>query len=126
MTGLRSRKKRELLFQNLKTGFKPAKMMKKLLQSEGNVFEDIVEVIVYLKMTIYDLEDIVRKVLNETNKSRDDTSEEKSTIIEEKSCLRLIDSTSLSMGAKFYNFQNGSIRLFHHSKGFCLVLGQAF
>ena len=26
----------------------------------------------------------------------------------------------------FYNFQNGSMRLFHHSKGFCSVLGQRF
>ena len=40
--------------------------------------------------------------------------------------IGLIVSTSLSMGAKFYNFQNGSMRLFHHSKGFCSVLGQRF
>ena len=69
-------------------GFKIAKMMKKLLHSEGNVFEDIVEVIVELKMTICDLEDIGRKVLNETDQSKDDTSDEKKSIIEDKSSFQ--------------------------------------
>ena len=50
--------------------------MKKLLHSEGNVFGDIVEVIVELKITIRELEEIGRKVLNETNESKKDTSAE--------------------------------------------------
>ena len=88
MTGLRSRKNRKQLFQNLKMGFKIAKMMKKLLHSEGNVFEDIVEVIVELKIIIYYLEEIGRKVLNETDKFKDDTSDGKNTIIEDKSSFQ--------------------------------------
>ena len=50
--------------------------------------EDIVGVIVELKMTIYDLEDIGRKVLNETDQSKDDTSDKKNTIIEDKSSFQ--------------------------------------
>ena len=69
-------------------GFKIAKMMKKLLYSEGNVFEDIVEVIVELKIIIYYLEEIGRKVLNETDKFKDDTSDGKNTIIEDKSSFQ--------------------------------------
>ena len=52
------------------------KIMKKLLNPEGNVFDDIVEVIVKLKMTIYELEDIGKKILNDTNEIKEDTAEE--------------------------------------------------
>ena len=61
MTGLKTRKYRKQLFQNLKMGNEIVKIMKKLLNPEGNVFDDIVEVIVKLKMTIYELEDIGKK-----------------------------------------------------------------
>ena len=66
--------------------FKIAKIMKKLLH-----FGYIVEVIVELKMTIHELNEIGRKVLNETNESKDDTSDETNTIIEDKSCFQTMN-----------------------------------
>ena len=57
MVGLRGR-----LFKNLTMGFKIGKSLTNLLHSEGNAFDDIVEVIVALKMTIHELEDLGRKV----------------------------------------------------------------
>ena len=90
MTGLRSRKNRKQLFQNLRMGNEIVKMMKKLLNPEGNVFDDIVEVIVKLKMTIYELEDIGKKVLNDTNEIKEDTAEENNTIIADKSCFQIM------------------------------------
>jgi hypothetical protein len=47
-----------------------------LKNPEGHVFDDIVEVIVKLKMTIYELEDIWEKVLNDTNEIKEDTAED--------------------------------------------------
>jgi hypothetical protein len=62
----------------------------KLKNPEGNVFDDIVEVIVKLKMTIYELEDIWEKVLNDTNEIKEDTAEDTNTTIADKSCFQIM------------------------------------
>ena len=68
MTGLRSKKVKKSSFQNIKMSGKVNKIRKKLSIRGTNIVQDIHELVVELKRTVIELEDIASKLLEKTKK----------------------------------------------------------
>ena len=76
MTELRSKKAKKVSFQTIKMAEKISKIVEKLLDTEGNIVQDIHELVVELKQTVLKLEDIALKVQEKAVRETNDSDSE--------------------------------------------------